>query len=174
VIVAFDNNVLCLLLHPDAQVPNDPETSQPVTGPRERIEYLVETLRKASARILLPTPVIAEFLTFASSDYLDEINRSQHFEIAPFDQRAAIEAAETLKKAIADGLGKKAGTDGAWQKIKVDRQVVAIARVAGATSIYTTDAAVAILARQSGITPVHVAALPLPPSRTPLLDSTED
>ena len=173
-IVVFDNNVLCLLLHPDAEVPDDPETGQPITQPRDRIDFLVETLRKQSARIGLPTPVLAEFLTFASSDYLADINKSQHFEVMPFDQRAAVEAAATLKRSLASGQGKRLGLMGAWQKIKIDRQIVAIAKVAGAEVIYTTDKEVAALAHDSGITAVHVAALPLPPSNTPLLDTAQE
>ena len=173
-IVTFDNNFLCLLLHPGAEVPNNPETNGPVSQPKERIEYLVEQLRVQSARILLPTPVLAEFLTFASSDYLADINKSSHFEIASFDQRAAIEAAAELRRVLAAGKDKKSGVAGSWQKVKVDRQIVAIARVAGAGRIYTTDSGVATLARESGIIPVHVADLPLPPSATPLLDAAQD
>lgn len=161
--VLFDNNVLCLLLHPDADVPNEPGTNAPVEQAQDRISYLVEQLREAETRILIPAPVLSEFLTFAEPDYLVEINQSIWFEVAPFDQRAAIEAAVVLRRAIKAGQGKKLGLTGKWQKIKVDRQIVAIAKVHGVTAIYTTDPDVITLARDSGLRGIHVADLPLPP-----------
>jgi hypothetical protein len=88
-----------------------------------------------------------------------------HFEIAPFDQRAAIEAAAAQKKANASAKGKRSGQAGKWQKIKVDRQIVAIAKVRNAERIYTTDAAVAAFAKESGIVAVGLADLPLPPEQ---------
>jgi predicted nucleic acid-binding protein len=173
-VVAFDNNMLCLLLHPEAAVPNDPATGKPVDRAHDRMSVLVEQLREADARIVIPSPVLSEFLTFASSEYLSEINSSRHFEIAAFDQRAAIEAAVTLKKAIRGGLGKRLGLEGNWQKIKIDRQIVAIAKIQGAEAIYTTDRDIKGLAADSGIRVIHVAELPLPQSKTPLLDGTEN
>ena len=96
---AFDNNVLCLLLHPDADVPDDPETGKPVVRAKDRIAHLVEQLRESGSRILIPTPVLMEFMTYAAPEYLNEINASAHFEVAPFDQRAAIEAGRAIQKA---------------------------------------------------------------------------
>jgi predicted nucleic acid-binding protein len=170
VLVTFDNSVLCLLLHPDADIPNDPATGKPIERAQDRMSFLVEQLRESGARIQIPAPVLSEFLTFASPDYLTIIHSSAFFEIAPFDERAAIEAAIVLKKALKAGLGKKMGRESNWQKIKVDRQIVAIAKVSGAETIYTTDPDVMALAGDSGIRTVHAAALPLPPSTTPLLD----
>lgn len=126
--VLFDNNVLCLLLHPDADIPNDPSTNAPIDRAHDRIGYLVEGLQATGTRIVIPAPVLTEFLTFAEPIYLAEINQSMWFEIAPFDQRAAIEAAIALRRAIRSGQGKKLGLAGKWQKIKVDRQIVAIGK----------------------------------------------
>ena len=170
-VVAFDNNVLCLLLHPEADVPADPKTGRPIERVKARMDFLVETLRNSEARILLATPVLSEFLTFASPEYLVTIRQSGHFEIAPFDERAAIEAAVALKRAVKSPQGKKLGLAGSWQKIKIDRQIVAIAKVEGAEAIYTSDPDVAALAIDSGLQAIHPSELPLPPSDTPLLDS---
>ena len=76
---AFDNNVLCLLLHPDADVPADPKTKKPIVRAKDRISYLVEKLRESGSRILIPTPVLMEFMTYAAPDYLNVINASAHF-----------------------------------------------------------------------------------------------
>lgn len=171
-VAAFDNNVLCLLLHPDADVPHDPSTGKPVHRAKDRIAYLVEQFREAGSRILIPTPVLAEFLTFAAPDYMAVINSSAHFEVAPFDQRAAVEVARAIQKARA-GLGKKLGLSATWQKIKVDWQIAAIAKVGGAGTLYTTDSNLSTIAAEFKVNAVHVADLPLPPSDAPLLDGLE-
>ena len=171
-VAAFDNNVLCLLLHPDADVPNDPSTDKPVSMAQDRISHLVEQLREAGSRILLPTPVLAEFLTFAAPDYLAVINANAHFEVAPFDQRAAIEVATALRKAKA-GPGKRLGLDAKWQKIKVDWQIAAIAKVGGADTLYTTDSDLGTIAAEFKIKTIHVAKLDLPPSNAPLFEGIE-
>ena len=173
-VVAFDNSVLCLLLHPEVDVPNDPAAGVPVSRAQDRIAYLVEQLRESRSRILIPTPVLAEFLTFASADYLDEINSSAHFEVAPFDQRAAIEAASAMRKARLGPGGKKLGLHATWQKVKIDWQIAAIAKVGGAEIIYTTDSDLNTIAAAFAMTIAHVADLELPPPRTPLLETLDD
>lgn len=115
-VVVFDNNVLCLLLHPDAEIPNDPSTGKPIDRAQDRMAYLVEQLRENDARILIPAPVLSEFLTFAGADYLAVINQSAYFEVSPFDQRAAIEAAVALRRSLKSGQGKKLGLASGWQK----------------------------------------------------------
>lgn len=173
-VVAFDNNVLCLFLHPEVDAPDDPATRQPVLRVQDRISYLVEQLRESRSRILIPTPVLAEFLTFATSDYLDVINSSAHFEVAPFDQRAAIEAGSAMQRARSGPGGKKLGLEAKWQKIKVDWQIAAIAKVGGAEILYTTDSDLNTIAEAFKIKTVHVADLELPPSDAPLLEGLDD
>jgi predicted nucleic acid-binding protein len=163
--VAFDCTVLSLLLHPDAEVPHDPSTDEPIIRAADRMRFLVERLQEAGYRILIPAPALGEFLTVASPDYLTTINQSMWFEVGPFDQRAAIESAVALRRAKASGKGKKLSLHDDWQKIKVDRQIVAIAKVYEVTTIYTTDKSVIKLATESGLEAVHVANLPLPPER---------
>lgn len=161
--VLFDNNVLCLLLHPDADVPNDPATGKALERAQDRINYLRERLQAEGSRIAIPAPVLSEFLTFADADYLTAISQSVWFDIAPFDQRAAVEAAIALRRALKSGQGKKLGLSGNWQKIKVDRQIVAIGKVLDVTAVYSTDPDVLSLAKESGLKSFHVADLPLPP-----------
>lgn len=161
--VLFDTNVLCLLLHPDADIPNDPASGQPIEQPQERVNYLRDRLQDAGVRIVIPAPVLSEFLTMASADYMLQITQSMWFEVAPFDQRAAIESALALRRSLKSGKGKKLGSTSSWQKIKVDRQIVAIAKVYGVTTVYSTDPDVLNLSRESGIEAIHAADLPLPP-----------
>jgi hypothetical protein len=62
--------------------------------------------------------------------------------------------------------GKKRGdATGLWAKIKFDRQIVAIAKVARATTIYSDDSDVRVIAAAEGIAVVGLAELELPDTK---------
>jgi predicted nucleic acid-binding protein len=67
--------------------------------------------------------------------------------VVPFDTRAAIELAVMTRNAIDQG-DKRGGVDAPWNKVKFDRQIVAIAKVAGATTIYSDDLQLRTFAEQ--------------------------
>ena len=92
----------------------------------------------------------------------------------PFDLRAAIEAAESQRRAI-DAGSKKSGAAGPWQKVKVDRQIVAIAKVHGVDELYSDDDDVRRLADADGAAVRSVTDLPLPPAdpQPPLFSDPE-
>jgi hypothetical protein len=79
---------------------------------------------------------------------------------------AAIELTDRGKS----GKGKKGGSDAPYQKVKFDRQIVAIAKVNRAHTIYSDDADVRKFATKAGIKAVPTWDLPIPPSKTPLFD----
>ena len=165
-LVAFDADVLSLLLDPANESPIDPTTGQPVERTTDRLDYLIANLQKDKARVLLPAPALAEFLVIADEDgpdYLSMIDQKHIFTTEPFDGRAAIEAAASTRKAIAQG-GKKSGTTGTWQCVKTDRQIVAIAKTRGVTRIYSNDSDMVNIAADSGIDVIPVWNLPLPPA----------
>lgn len=163
--IAVDNNFLTLMLHPSARPPLDPSTGMPVSRLDERIELLIEELDEARETIIIPTPVLAEFLMLAGKDgpkYLTEINKRSLFRVEPFDERAAIELAAvelSIRRKTAD---KRDGAQGTWAKIKFDRQIVTIAKVNGAGKIYSDDEGVEKFARRCGISVVKTWELPLP------------
>jgi predicted nucleic acid-binding protein len=162
--VTFDAQMLIWLLDPDA-APTDPETRRPIANARARLEHLVATLDESKTRIVVPTPALSEFLVHAGSarsQYLETLNRAVTFRVADFDQRAAVEAALAMRAAIERG-DKRGGTDASWAKVKFDRQIVAISKVQGATTIYSDDADVATLAEQEGMSVVRLAEVRLPP-----------
>ena len=70
--------------------------------------------------------------------YVERLQRAAVFEVRPFDTLAAIELAQMTREAIASG-DKKLGEGAPYQKIKLDRQIAAIAKVAGARALYTDD-----------------------------------
>jgi hypothetical protein len=115
--------------------------------------------------VTVPTPVLSELPVRAGAagpEYLETLNRSARFRIADFDQRAAVEVAAPTREAIASG-DKRGGSASPWAKIKFDCQIIAIARVAGATTIYSDDADIARFAKGAGIAVVRIQDLPLPP-----------
>lgn len=142
---AFDASFLSLALVPSARVPDDPSTGKPVERAQKRIEELIDKLSRLGEKILIPTPALSEFLVLAKSDgpvYLNEISQSSVFKIANFDERSAIEAAAMTAEAIAVH-DKRGGSASSWAKVKFDRQIVAVAKVNGAETIYSTDSDVA-------------------------------
>jgi hypothetical protein len=58
---------------------------------------------------------------------------------------------------------KKALSAGPWDKVKYDRQIVAIAKVAEATAIYSDDKGIRSIAKSVDIPVISFAELPLPP-----------
>lgn len=163
--VVFDATTLLYLLDPEAKAPIDPETGKPVANVKERIEFLVSELEKGKEKIIVPTPALSELLVRAGEagpEYLDILNKSAAFKIVDFDQRAAVEVAAATREAL-DAGDKKRGSGSPWAKVKFDRQIIAIARVEGASTIYSDDADIGRFSKNSGITVIRVCDLPLPP-----------
>ena len=163
--VVFDASILVLLFDPDARPPTDPETGQPVSRCKERLEYLIATFEREQTKVIIPTPVLSEALVRAGEAgpaYLEELGRSARFKILPFDTRAAVELAQLTREALDRG-DKKEGTDAPWSKVKFDRQIVAIARTEGAEVIYSDDTDIRRFGKRLGIEVIGIAELPLPP-----------
>ena len=66
--VAIDNTTLALLLHPKAKPPNDPQTKRPLEKCKERIEQLILDIEAEDERVVVPTPVLSEFLILAGKE----------------------------------------------------------------------------------------------------------
>lgn len=163
--VVFDATTLLLLLRPDAGRPLDPATGQPVEHIQERIAYLIQRLEKAHSKVLIPAPALSEVLVRAGSaapEMLERIQRSAALRIVAFDTLAAVEVAAMTRHALDSG-DKRAGGSGTWAKIKYDRQIVAIARVERATTIYSDDENIKTYGRELGLPVLGLADLELPP-----------
>jgi hypothetical protein len=164
--IAFDTSTLILSLDPDhARPPIDPTTSLPLTNCKARIDYLITKLDQSKESILVPTPVLSEVLVRAGPnklDYINKFNTSRNFTVAPFDQRAAIELA-LLNDPDLNGA-KSLDDQTTWAKIRLDRQVVSIAKVNGVARIYTGDKNLAACARDNGIPASMTWELPEPPT----------
>ena len=137
---AFDTTILSALLNPNCSVPTDPATGRPVEHPKERIEGLLTKLPKAKDEIIIPAPVTAEILTVigpTNTDYFSIINRSRVFKVVSLDDKAVVELA-FLNRDLFAARDKKSKAQ-PYQKVRVDRQILAICKVAGCNALYTDD-----------------------------------
>lgn len=126
--VIFDAGILIKLL--------DPRTSD---IQRDKLDYLVVRLQRSKTKILIPTPAVSEFYVKADPDVLASFKGRSAFIIAPFDEKAAIECAISVRDAVRSGKKKGVQDAAPWQKVKFDHQIVAIAKVHRATCIYSED-----------------------------------
>jgi predicted nucleic acid-binding protein len=162
--VAIDATMLLLMLRPGTPVPAGAD-GVPIDRPKERIDHLVNELDKTSSKLIIPTPALSEALVYAGADasqkIVDELTKWSVFQIAAFDTRAAIEVAAMARAALARGR-KRGDSNATWAKLKYDRQIVAIAKVNGATTIYSDDDDIRAIAGEVGIEVKSLADLPLP------------
>lgn len=161
--VAVDATTLSVLLNPRAGVPADPATGKPVELARQRILGFIALMEKERRKLIIPTPATAELLTAigpTNADYIRVVNRKAVFESRPFDEVCAIELA-FLNRDIFAALDQRNKLE-PWQKVKVDRQILAIARVANCEKILTDDGGLANRARLCDIEPVGIAGMPVP------------
>lgn len=169
--IAFDATALALLINPSALPPVDPLTQQPVSDAKGRYELLAKKIQASKKTIIIPTPALAEVLVKAGDDagaFIQRIDRNACFKVADFDFRAAMEVAAMTRAAIRKG-DKRDGSSQPYQKIKVDRQILAIARVANAESIYSDDQNMFSFGTLLGVKVIRTWELPTPTLPDPSL-----
>lgn len=173
----IDATILLLMLRPGTPVPND-ANGVPIDRPKERIDFLVQRLNNAKSKLIIPTPALSEALVHAGAEasqkIVEQLQKFSVFRIEPFDTRAALELAAMSREAISRG-NKRGDARGTWAKVKFDRQIVAIAKVNGATTIYSDDADLKAIGKRAKIEVISLADLPLPPNKAQLeLDYAAD
>lgn len=137
-------------------------------GTLARLDHLLDTVAKADGVLVLPTPAISELLVRTgdgTSAWLNALQRRSVVRVAPFDLRAATECAMIHQSAVKAG-GKRKGTKPGevFQKIKVDRQIAAIAKVMRTDLLVTGDDNLTAVARFIGMRVSRPEDLDLPPS----------
>ena len=91
------------------------------------VANLINNLDGERAKVIIPTPALAQVLTHhprAGQAYVEHIRQCACFQIRPFDDKAAFE---------------------------LDRQIVAIAKVYGASVLYANDEEVVKFAAECGL-----------------------
>ena len=145
---------------------------------RARIDHFIAEADKSKSQIVIPMPALAEFLVGADQagiEIVNKLERKAYIDLAPFDRAAAFECAQldraalggsamATKKGKDQRTGKKDGVEAPWQKIKIDRQIVAIAKSRGAQLIVSGDDGVRSNALRVGIQACTLQELALPES----------
>jgi predicted nucleic acid-binding protein len=157
---AFDNSFLTLTLNRTgaASVPKAVEL----------VDDLIVELDKKKAKIIIPAPTLTEVLLKApksGQSYLEKIKSYSCFQIKPFDEKAAVELAETLIASIGKSRGRKIVSK---MKVTFDRQIVAVARAHGATEMYSDDKEVRAFAAECGMEAFGFSDLKLSPKQEKL------
>jgi|SRR3984957_12289437 len=161
--LALDANLTSLILYPHSRPLMDYRIGKPISEPYQRLSVLIEQADKLTTEIVIPTPALAEALVAAEDIQasLAELKKHARIRIEPFSERACIELAIRVRQALKK-KDKRDGVSDVWEKVRVDRQIVATAFIAGATEIYSTDKGVHKHAELWGMTPKHLSDVPLP------------
>jgi predicted nucleic acid-binding protein len=155
-LIIFDANVLIQL----STLPEDDDTAQRLAG-------LVKSLVEAKTVIAIPAPAWAEFLCgtdIATASVIQTLRSRRAVRILPFDEAAAFELSLIQRGAMQSG-SKRGNAKGNWQQIKVDRQILAIARVHGIDTVYTADTDMIAEASRLNIEAIRPEDVPLPPKQ---------
>lgn len=154
--VLIDTNALIKLL--------DPRIAVQVSA---RLKGLLEDIDQTNGQLIIPVQVVGEYTSGADQagqELLAKLLGNRRIKVANFDHVAAVECAMMDKTAISSGGHKRAPLtrDISWQKVKVDRQIVAIARVLKVDQIISTDGDILKIAKAVGTPCIAIEDLPLP------------
>src|SRR5438093_1018277 len=115
----------------------------------EAISSLIRSLSAENAKVIVPTPSLAQVLTHSpdrAQDWMQALNAYACFQVRPFDDKASFELAQVLGD---NAVGLR-------DILRFDRQIVAIAKVYGVSILYADDERVIQFAEECGI---HVKRL---------------
>ncbi len=163
-IVCLDATALMCLL--DTRVDEFPSPDGSIVNRmQQRMDYLIATIDEVKGSVIVPTPALAELLVKAGTQraaMLRALEGRRAIRVVPFDKMAAVHCANLDAQAISEG-DKRDGVRSSWQKVKIDRQIVAIAQVSRCERIITGDPDVEKIAGRAAIDTTFVWELDLPP-----------
>jgi predicted nucleic acid-binding protein len=129
-----------------------------------RMQGLFLDLRKRRESIGIPAQVWAEFVEQADPRELEatqSIFKTSAFRLLSYDLRAAVETAEVVKLGRAVRKSDK-GPKRPRHAVKVDWQIIAVAKVHGARLLITNDTDMIAEARRAGLRCLRIDDLPIP------------
>ncbi|MDD9636296.1 VapC toxin family PIN domain ribonuclease [Klebsiella michiganensis] len=152
---------------------SNPENGVEILDPMRRVEALIDMVESSGGTIIIPTPVLAEYLVGIDKKdhqtHLNMIQRQSCFEIASFDEIAAIECAQmpSIKELK---LMMKSDTA---NKVKFDRQIISIAKALNVDEIWTHDKGVFNRCKEMGMAVKSLADIDPAPIQV-LIDMSHD
>ncbi|MBM7342721.1 VapC toxin family PIN domain ribonuclease [Erwinia sp. INIA-01] len=130
---------------------SDPENGLEIPDPGRRIQALLDMIESSGGSIIIPTPVLAEYLVGIDKsehqNYIRLIQRKSCFEIASFDEIAAIECAQMPSIKELKAMMKSDTAN----KVKFDRQIISIAKSLNVDEIWTHDIGVFKRCKEMGM-----------------------
>lgn len=173
--IIFDTNILVQAITgmKDGCKLSNPEDGAEVLDPMRRVEALIDLVESSGGAIIIPTPVLAEYLVGIDKKdhqtHLRMIQRQSCFEIASFDEIAAIECAQmpSIKE-----LKHMMKSDTA-NKVKFDRQIISIAKALNVDEVWTHDKGVFNRCKEMGIVVKSLADIDPAPIQV-LIDMSHD
>jgi hypothetical protein len=163
--VAIDACILSQFLFEHCGELIDFNTGKAIKHARERIDGLIHKVEQEREYVVIPTPALSEAPVVVApnvQEYLDILHSQACFKIVGFGERAAVEVALRAKVALS-AHDKKEAVKSAWNKVKYDRQIVAIARCENVSAIYSADRDIHTHARLWGMAVFNACDLPVPP-----------
>lgn len=132
----------------------------------DRLDYLEELLSSQDVIVVIPAPVVAEYLAYHSDEQLATFLDSPRVWVLPFDQCAAEMAAEIEKS----GKGNKVVKPVNWQLnskqvAKVDRQILALCKANSVDMLITDDKGLLSMCERVGFNAQSFRTLLLPEKR---------
>lgn len=124
---------------------------------------MLDTMSKSSERLIIPTPALAETLCFASNpgQVSRKLGEFACIEIVGFDEISSIEFAELIQHSKPELRQTAADASRPWQHLKMDLQIVSIAKAHGAGRVITDDGPQANFATFAGLSVERTWDLPL-------------
>ena len=162
--IVIDTNVLVQIMQNQRSTDlRNPENGEIVDRPFERALALVDHVDAVGGLVVLPAPVLSEYLfgidKTAFQAHLDVINSVKSIEVAAFDQVAAIECAML----VTDAEQRLMDPNATKAKLRVDRQILAIAVAAGVSEIWTHDIGLTKKAASMGLSVKSLSDIGPPP-----------
>lgn len=171
--IVVDTSVLIAVQNPSAALV-DPRAGQPIDRLAARVEAFLLFASTGANHVIIPTPALSEFLVGVAMEdyqhYLDLFHGYSSIELAPFDQRAAVECALL----VSAGERKQMGPDDLMQtkaKVNFDRQILAVGKSHNAEIIVSHDSTLLAKAESVGMTAQTFANFEIRPEQGDLLDS---
>ena len=150
--IIFDANILITL-----------STAEETDEAYERLAGLVQDVVASKTVIGVPAPAWAEFLCgtdVATAGIVNATKKRSFIRVLAYDEVSAFETALIHRGAMATGK-KRGASKASWQQVKVDRQILAIARQHGVKTIYTDDDDMIAEAARLGIDAIRPGDIPL-------------
>ncbi|YCH28992.1 PIN domain-containing protein [Erwinia sp. D4-22] len=121
-----------------------------------RAKALLEHIERNGGTIVIPTPVLAEYLLGIDGEknkhaQVAQIYSMNCFEIIPFEELAAIECSLLPSLQEFKQFAKQIDSNQTANKIRFDRQIIAIAKANGITEVWSCDGEVIKKGREVGI-----------------------